>query len=155
MWLPQVGHALPYAFGDVGAAAAVEDAGAPVQQQARPGGGGGGTLRRQQAEEGGAVERAEHGGAEQRVLGGARLDVGVVEALHAAVEAADAPRHAFLPEQLDGRADGQDEEGAEEVHHVLARLREQQPLRLPVDEELHAQRRRRRRRVRGCHQVIY
>jgi hypothetical protein len=107
-----------------------------------------GSRRRQQAEEGGAVERAEHGGAEQRVLGGARLDVGVVEFLHAAVEAAEAAGHAFLPQQLDGRADGQDEEGEEEVHHVLARLREQQPLRLPVDEELHAQR---RRRVGGCH----
>jgi hypothetical protein len=44
------------------------------------------------------------------------------------------------PKQPDGGADGQGEEGEEEVDHVLARLREQHAPRRRVDEELHAQR---------------
>ncbi|BAS70458.1 Os01g0153550, partial [Oryza sativa Japonica Group] len=96
--------------------------------------------RGRQAEDGGvgAGRRREHDGAEQRVLGGAGLDVGAVELLDAGVEVADAADHGVLPEQLDGRADRQRQEGEEEVDDILARLREQHSLGIGVDEQLHA-----------------
>ena len=111
-----------------------------------------GRRRRRQAEEGavGACRRREHGGGEERVLGGAGLDVGAVELLDAGVQVADATHHGVLPDQLDRHGDGQREEGEEEVDDLLARLREQHPLRLPVDEELHAQ----RGRGRGCCHLV-
>ena len=68
------------------------------------------------------------------------LHVGGVELVDAGVEVADAADHGVLADELDGRGDGQGEEGEEEVHDFLAGLGEQHPLRLPVDEELHAQR---------------
>ena len=98
--------------------------------------------RLRQAEEGavGGRCRRKHRRAEERVLGGAGLHVGGVELVDAGVEVADAADHGVLADELDGGGDGQREEGEEEVDDFLARLGEQHPLRLPVDEELHAQR---------------
>ena len=57
--------------------------------------------------------------------------------LDAGVHVGDAAGHGFLPEELDGRADGEGEEGEEEVHDVLARLRVQHALALGVNQQLH------------------
>jgi hypothetical protein len=68
------------------------------------------------------------------LLGGAGLDVRVVEALDAAVEVADAACGGVLPQKLDGGADGKYEEGEGEAlrkHRFFAeskKLRREPPM---------------------------
>ncbi|WVZ72323.1 hypothetical protein U9M48_020804 [Paspalum notatum var. saurae] len=93
-------------------------------------------LRLWQLEQLAAVEAA--GRREQGALGVGGADVGLVQLLDAAVEVADGADHGVLAQDLDDRADGQREEGEEEVHDVLAGLRVQHALALDVDQKLHA-----------------
>jgi hypothetical protein len=94
-----------------------------------------------QTEEGsaGVRIRRDNDRAEEINLSDAGLQVSGVELLDTGVEVADTADHSLLPDHFNRRGDGQREEGEEEVHDVLARLRKQQPLRLPVDVKLHAQ----------------
>lgn len=71
---------------------------------------------------------------------GGALHVRRVQALGAGVDVG----HAGVRQQLGDGADGQREEGQEEVHGVLAGLREQHALRLRVHQKLQGDRCRRR-----------
>jgi hypothetical protein len=80
--------------------------------------------------------RVQDLGLEQVRLVGAGLQVGPAHAVHALVQAPDAAVHRARGDELRHGADGQRQQAVDEVHELLAGLREQHPVRLGVHQQL-------------------
>jgi hypothetical protein len=74
----------------------------------------------ERAPNGGARSRKDDRRAEERVLGGGRLDVGGIELVDSGVVVADGSDHGIRANQLDLHGDRQGDEEEEEVDGVLS-----------------------------------